>query len=502
MTSVVSLIYQNLSILPYTKEVLKTIGADDINGDECEKPALKIDSDLVKKVLTSRDDFKETLPPDLSQQEELFKAVVAQVRLFQRIESGAFGDFEGAKRIFDAAHSRSEEAIRDLIIGSPELRFQNLEKNRSRLALIKPLVDEILADDFEGFKRYLSPLTGGTDLPHEKAISYIYEIVKKPENEEKLKFIGTCLSDLVDSPIDCQDEEQVNHWYEKLEQLNETVRELFTPEEIKEVLVKAKKIQKSEMSESLALVLYIAAMNKDNAIALTRETIDTIAKSKMGEGLLGGIGLTSDEVHSITNGQISADLLKKFLPILKKVVNLIVDNPTMKKHIEKCGLTSDEVKEIANGKMKPDTLKKLTVLLQNDEVIDFLEKAGVNPLLLKTIPLLNGLEAATGGVEDILGNVLQNNGVRDFLGAFGITQEDNQAGKNKTAQGNNDKGWANGYGKWILGGSSVVLAGIGLFVEDNIIKTLLIGLGALGLGGTVASNLEGIQTMFGAPAKS
>ncbi len=188
------------------------------------------------------------------------------------------------------------------------------------------------------------------------------------------------------------------------------------------------------------------------------------------------------------------------------------------------GISDKELNELSkNKKISLSLLPKLSQAAKDSGLAPLIEGRGINLSLLELLPLL--LDPSTSSVvssssvpekpatspltssspapqpEEIVGAAI--GGVLEGLGFKKEGEE-----KKTTTQEQKDKdkkeekvGWGNGYGKWILGGCSALLGSIGFFVEDNVIKTVLIGFGALGVGGAIASNVESVQTMFGAPPK-
>ena len=189
------------------------------------------------------------------------------------------------------------------------------------------------------------------------------------------------------------------------------------------------------------------------------------------------------------------------------------------------GITDNELNELSKIKKIPlSLLPKLPKIIKDSELATLIEGQGINLSLLELLPLLlnndlnakasppplkgptkperNGssspaalLPASPEELASALGGVLEGAG-------FKKDEEKKPATPQKPEKKEEKIGWGNGYGKWIIGACSAGLAGIGFFVEDNIMKTVLLGLGALGLGGTIASNIEGVGTILGAPTKS
>ncbi len=247
-------------------------------------------------------------------------------------------------------------------------------------------------------------------------------------------------------------------------------------------------------AQAVVGILDLLRQRHGEVLPAAEEFGNDLLESKTGTELIKELGLTPQDLYKITRGEIDLDLLKKGLPVLQSVLGLIADNPDMEKHIKKAGLTPKELKEISKGKIPPEIGKKIFVLLQNEEVIKFLEQAGASPMLLKLLPLLIKDDSGSNVIEDVVGEVLENSEVQGLLGAFGIELPKKVAPPPPSPSG---KGWANGYGTWIVGGGSAVLGVIGFFVEDNVIKSVLIALGALGVGGSVIGSFEAPRKMLG-----
>ena len=66
----------------------------------------------------------------------------------------------------------------------------------------------------------------------------------------------------------------------------------------------------------------------------------------------------------------------------------------------------------------------------------------------------------------------------------------------------NVTGWGNGYGKWVMGLGSAVLALTGYSMSESKMKSFILGIGSIGLGGFVASVFKPIRSLFGLPAST
>jgi hypothetical protein len=130
--------------------------------------------------------------------------------------------------------------------------------------------------------------------------------------------------------------------------------------------------------------------------------------------------------------------------------------------------------------------------------IFLLEKAGIDPTMAKLLPgLLSGVQGGKG-VSGLLSGLASNEAVQGIANAFGIKLPGvEKTTSDSTQTSGSGPGWGRGFGKWIVGGVSSVIAISGLFVENSFGKASLLGLGFLGLGGSIASAFKPVRVFLG-----
>ena len=96
-----------------------------------------------------------------------------------------------------------------------------------------------------------------------------------------------------------------------------------------------------------------------------------------------------------------------------------------------------------------------------------------------------------------IADLIKNPAIRDTLQAVGVTLPPGSVEHVQQQVRGQTVGWGNGYGKWFIGIGAGLLGAIGLFVQNGFGKSLLFGIGALGLGGVIASASKKVRELFG-----
>jgi len=134
--------------------------------------------------------------------------------------------------------------------------------------------------------------------------------------------------------------------------------------------------------------------------------------------------------------------------------------------------------------IKDSILPKVGEFLSGAQAKEILDGLGVNPLVTSALPIVfsgpNGIDLSS--VSSLLGIKLP--------GVEKTTSDSTQTS-------GSGPGWGKGFGKWIVGGVSSVIAISGLFVENSFGKASLLGLGFLGIGGAIASASESVRSLLG-----
>ena len=323
--------------------------------------------------------------------------------------------------------------------------------------MLKPIIDELLSGDYKRFRTTLLALTGG-EIPYENIIEYTYNAINKRENDDLKDQIDKKLGELFQEEVT---EETSEKWQADFEELTEIIKQLLLPEEITRIKKELALIPQKEKNE------FVQDMQKNIAEVISKEM----------------------PALSLITGLISPDILGNASSpeeAIKGILQAASEDPNIKDFLLSQGYSLEKISN--NKPSNPAT---------NTELQSW-NKYG------KWILGLGSAVLALGGYimnEDKFKGVIYGLGTLGLGGViasafkparllFGIVQD------SKMSAG---KGWGDDLGKWCVGLGSGLITLLGYYINEDKIKSSVIALGTLGLGGLLASTLSPVRTLCGIP---
>lgn len=450
MTSIISVLSKNHGALLFTQYVLKKF-QESTTSDE--KQTLSLAN--IKEIIQQSPELSADIQSANLNIDELTKTVYWQLRLYNLMKENGILDTEDASPLYEQASKKSKEIMSELIPQIlPKIILMRQAEWKAHFALIKPIINELLSGDYEGFKKILMALTAG-EIPYEDLVRDIYKAINKESNSESKKLIQEKLEILFNHEIE---EGKEDEWIENLDELGETIKGLITPKEVKDIVARIQKIPKNELGEVLNLLkeqLLPSLLSPE----VLQFAIEFAANDPGLKQLLESAGYKLVPVDSLENGDKTVevkDVIKTKSPAAKVTQPKPETNP----------------KGWGNGYGKWIVGLGSAVLALGGYVLNENKLKG----------FIVGL--GTLGIGGVLASAFEP--IRTL---FGVIQKEIKQGK----------GWADDYGKWIMGLGSGALALIGYYLNDDKLKASILGLGGLGIGGALASTLSPARTLFGIP---
>ena len=485
MSSIISSVARNIAAIPYTKYVIKRLTpppvAEAENTDtepsplrvfndtetsppENETPSkspfdpdgdISLDPASIRRILLDSDELRQSLPKCETELNELCTVVALQLKARQWFKDGAYGDVDGATPLFDRAAEHFEELRKANFEKYAEVVQENLPKfilsQQSQLRAWKtffdPIILELFSGDYNSFKSNICPLFAG-EIPHEEFVKAVYDAINKKENSETKSEITHLLNELT-KEIDPENEEQISLWLEKFSSLPGLFSSLLIPEEKEGIVSALGHIGEEELHEISSFI---------------KGGLDSIPGSNFILPLKLLSSFDESQIYALLRqGKLPDGLLDKFLEHASKdpaTALLLASKGYQFIPIDSDGESSGVKGALGNVASK---------VLEDPTVSSLLESVGVDTKAIQ--------EAVTGKKA--------------------IDSKIGKDGNQKTEDTNDDKGWGNGFGKVVIGLGGAVLALGGYLFSENKFKSSLFGIGALGIGGALASAFKPIRELVG-----
>lgn len=444
MTTITQILYQLKQTSGLARFVLNKIkaveegphlyvgSAETVEG----KPPVRLTEAGILDLLQGDSKISEGLPTGNEERKRVATSVLNHIKCVQGFKDGIFGDFNGAGSVFAYANQQGREVLEEqLAAAAPKLARINLEKARGVLILSSPIVEELLSGDYERFKAFIKPITGGNGTPHEELVSYIFNALNKSQNDQAKREIINTFGDLINKTVDLENDEAVLKWYADLKKMQEQVIGLITEEEKAEIL---QKLQVASKEEGLALLkLFKEYIDKTSAAELFLPLVGAKAIS-VGDilGLVPKKEPTPELLEKIRNagrdpnkekylnavGLYPADAIAvgyDMYPI--RTINKVfcrVNDPAFQQHLQALNLTRQEIVQRDNEYI-PYVSKKLCAAAQDPTKHEHLQALGIE--LAELSP--ENIEPFVYPIE-ILVDAANDPEREQFVQALGLTKEE------------------------------------------------------------------------------
>lgn len=486
MSSIISSVAKNIAALPYTSYVIKRLSPPHViepDSTDDESPRLhafdesesspdtdetssnksqfdpegdiSLNPHSIRQILLESDDeLRKTLPKCDAELNELCTVVAMQLKARQWYKDGVYGDVDGAAPLFSRAsehfaefrkanQERYAEVVKENL---PKLILGQQSQLRALKTLLDPIIIELFSGDYGAFKSNICPLFAG-EVPHEEFVKAVYDAINKEENSQIKREITQLLDELT-KEIDPDNEEQCAEWLERASSLPGLVSSLLTPEEKEGVVRVIGRIGEEELHEVSSFI---------------KEGLNGIP----GANLILPLKLLS----SFDEKQISAFLTQGKLPdgLLDKFLELASKDPATALLLASKGYQFTPINSDVSSGVAGVLSNLATGVLEDSTVSGFLASLGLDAEAVK--------ESMTGKKS--------------------TDSKTDAVRKQKTENSNDGKGWGSGFGKVVIGLGGAVLALGGYLFSENKFKSSLFGIGALGIGGALASAFKPIRELVG-----